>query len=485
MTVIDLTQDSDSDTQNQIKPIINGTVNNNIDIYNNNLITTPSFFSKLTDRSILPLKRKQEESSISDWSTESFDRPSSRARHDRPFSERRLFSAFQPSTPSPSPGAQEQLKAVSVVIPSPSLQLKKEIASADWTIATISSKPTGLSEEYYPTDAYEKRALKGAYPVAKKKVKRAEIPFQIGAPGPVLTVRPNVGEQLRCALQRKLSAIQGPKVTFAPGDETLLAQFASNFEFINSYKLRKGVQSVPEDFKGGCSCESFCDPDRCSCLEPDGPSERRIIPYGPAADDARFMLLRPDFPKHMIFECGEKCNCKENCWNRVVQAGRTIRLEIFNTGNRGFGLRSPDRIRAGQFIDRYLGEVITKKVADTREEVCTSQCGSSYLFDLDWFEEAIHVVDGRNFGSATRFMNHSCNPNCRMVPMSYDGATDLHLYDLAFFSLKEIPPMTELTFDYNPDAERGAKIEPGAVRCLCGEENCRGQLWPNQRKGTK
>lgn len=63
--------------------------------------------------------------------------------------------------------------------------------------------------------------------------------------------------------------------------------------------------------------------------------------------------------------------------------------------------------------------------------------------------------------------------------------------------------MTELTFDYNPGAEgdgaeyhasvsRGVsakrksdKIDPNAVRCLCGERNCRGQLWPNQRKGMK
>lgn len=64
--------------------------------------------------------------------------------------------------------------------------------------------------------------------------------------------------------------------------------------------------------------------------------------------------------------------------------------------------------------------------------------------------------------------------------------------------------MTELTFDYNPGAVGddsgggghgghghghgnggGKKIDPSAVKCLCGERNCRGQLWPNQRKGTK
>jgi histone-lysine N-methyltransferase SUV39H len=62
---------------------------------------------------------------------------------------------------------------------------------------------------------------------------------------------------------------------------------------------------------------------------------------------------------------------------------------------------------------------------------------------------------------------------------------DERLYDLAFFSLENIQPGTELTFDYNPGAEINKKVDPSAVSCLCGEDNCRGQLWPNQRKGTK
>lgn len=83
-----------------------------------------------------------------------------------------------------------------------------------------------------------------------------------------------------------------------------------------------------------------------------------------------------------------------------------------------------------------------------------------------------------------------------MFPVSRTHGDD-RLYDLAFFSLRDIPPMTELTFDYNPGAVGddggghgsghggGKKIDPSAVKCLCGERNCRGQLWPNQRKGTK
>lgn len=71
-----------------------------------------------------------------------------------------------------------------------------------------------------------------------------------------------------------------------------------------------------------------------------------------------------------------------------------------------------------------------------------------------------------------------------MFPVSTNHG-DPRLYDLAFFSLRDIPPMTELTFDYNPGWKGDKRVDPNAVKCLCGEPNCRGQLWPNQRKSTK
>jgi histone-lysine N-methyltransferase SUV39H len=146
------------------------------------------------------------------------------------------------------------------------------------------------------------------------------------------------------------------------------------------------------------------------------------------------------------------------------------------------GLRSPNSIQAGQFIDRYLGEVITSEVADHREEARISKDDASYLFSLDFFsEDDVYVVDGRKYGSATRFMNHSCNPNCKLFSVSHSHS-DLKLFEIAFFALTDIPAFTELTFDYCPGWKPTDEIDPDAVKCLCGSENCRGQLWPNQRK---
>lgn len=111
--------------------------------------------------------------------------------------------------------------------------------------------------------------------------------------------------------------------------------------------------------------------------------------------------------------------------------------------------------------------------------------GQSYLFSLDWYvddDEGLYVVDGQKFGSPMRFMNHSCNPNCKIVPVTTTNSTDTRLYYLAFFAIKDIPAGTELTFDYNPYFKTSKAEDPDAVKCLCREPGCRKQLWPNARK---
>lgn len=131
---------------------------------------------------------------------------------------------------------------------------------------------------------------------------------------------------------------------------------------------------------------------------------------------------------------------------------------------------------------------MTRKMADDRE-AAMGNGRASYFFSLDFFfdDDDTYVVDGRQFGSITRFINHSCKPNCKMFPVSHNHA-DQRIFSLAFFAKVDIPAGKELTFDYHPnwklevDAGMDMEIDPEAVKCLCGEKDCRGQLWPNQRK---
>ena len=91
-------------------------------------------------------------------------------------------------------------------------------------------------------------------------------------------------------------------------------------------------------------------------------------------------------------------------------------------------------------------------------------------------------------------MNHSCDPNCRNMSVSYNHA-DRNVYELAFFATQFIPAGTELTFDYGVDlmlnladqeivrmtdemADEWAKMKGyRPAKCLCGSEECRGYFF--------
>ncbi|PNS19000.1 hypothetical protein CAC42_6095 [Sphaceloma murrayae] len=316
-----------------------------------------------------------------------------------------------------------------------------------------------------------------------------------------------------------------------------------SFRFTNKYILRDGVSKAVDLVLGCQQCKPNMGANRgceytkkCDCLEfahPDldkldddqraefdarvadgeNPSTFGLpkrFPYynsGPRAGCLMDFYLRE---RHVIYECNESCLCGPRCKNRNVQHGRRVPLEIFKTANsRGFGLRCLEPLRRGQFIDTYLGEVITDAEANAREKVGALD-KSSYLFGLDKFvggtlgdgsvidSEHCHVVDGELVGGPTRFMNHSCEPNVQIHAVSYNKY-DYFVYDLAFFAAENVPRGQELTFDYMdaddanaPDETKmegleGAKGEvPGlggdaegrnVAECRCGAERCRRWLW--------
>ncbi|KAJ5664339.1 hypothetical protein N7507_005070 [Penicillium longicatenatum] len=314
----------------------------------------------------------------------------------------------------------------------------------------------GTSEKYYPiATKLKQKALKRAYP-KREKVDRSIISFYTSSESAPSISQPDPVAFLRANLEKRLRDIDGPPVTFSINDERL-AMLSTTFGFVNDYILLGGVTRVPEGFHYGCNCSGSgpCDLTTCDCLFEEVESNQKISTYRPLENGT--FVLHPDFLKRRskIAECCSLCSCKGlegGCWNTVVQRGRQVRFEIFDTGPRGCGLRSPDPIIAGQFIDRYLGEVLTQEAADARELV--NQMGQSYLFILDWKQEEqeedededsepdqkFYVVDGQKFGSPTRFVNHSCNPNCKIIPVSTTEPGDDNLYHLAFFALCDIPP---------------------------------------------
>uniref|UniRef100_A0A453G1R5 SET domain-containing protein n=1 Tax=Aegilops tauschii subsp. strangulata TaxID=200361 RepID=A0A453G1R5_AEGTS len=86
------------------------------------------------------------------------------------------------------------------------------------------------------------------------------------------------------------------------------------------------------------------------------------------------------------------------------------------------------------------------------------------------------VISAKRTGNIARFMNHSCSPNVFWQPVLYDHGDEGYPH-IAFFALKHIPPMTELTYDYG---QSQGNVQLGSnsgcrrsKNCLCWSRKCR------------
>jgi [histone H3]-lysine4 N-trimethyltransferase ASH1L len=86
------------------------------------------------------------------------------------------------------------------------------------------------------------------------------------------------------------------------------------------------------------------------------------------------------------------------------------------------------------------------------------------------------IIDATR-GSIARFVNHSCEPNCRMEKWTVAGKPRMAL----FAGDKGIMTGDELTYDYNFDPFSQKNVQ----ECRCGSASCRGVLGPKPKEPSK
>ena len=60
-----------------------------------------------------------------------------------------------------------------------------------------------------------------------------------------------------------------------------------------------------------------------------------------------------------VYECNALCRCQPStCSNRVVQNGILVRLQVFRTETRGWGVRVLDDVAVGTFICTFAGKSV-------------------------------------------------------------------------------------------------------------------------------
>ena len=172
---------------------------------------------------------------------------------------------------------------------------------------------------------------------------------------------------IRIEFCKTLAALPGPAITLDPtsqGAPSLSFKFITEFVFQRSIERAEIVEGCGNTRRDGLMCnphmgqEVGCEYSRiCDCLEYAPVNTARLtpaqqelfergetlgipkrFPYGAPGRHNEFCLVGFYLDRRdTIYECNRLCKCGPNCKTRVVQKGRQVPLEIFDTGNRGWG----------------------------------------------------------------------------------------------------------------------------------------------------
>lgn len=91
-----------------------------------------------------------------------------------------------------------------------------------------------------------------------------------------------------------------------------------------------------------------------------------------------------------IYECNSRCKCSRTCLNRVAQQPLQMKLQVFKTGNRGWGLRCLNDVPKGSFICIYAGDLLTEQNANEAGD----NFGDEYFAELDYIEVVENLKEG-------------------------------------------------------------------------------------------
>eukprot|EP00977_Amphora_coffeiformis_P012246 scaffold3028_cov174-Amphora_coffeaeformis.AAC.18 len=181
-----------------------------------------------------------------------------------------------------------------------------------------------------------------------------------------------------------------------------------------------------------CTCRVYrreCDPDLCLC--------------GACLDPA-----------------GEPLS-KQNCENDNITMSRGIQTCVAISGikNAGFGLFSRFPISNGQFINEYVGELVTHDEGERRGQLYDLMNDTSH-FELP----SDMCLDASNMCNEMRFINNSMDtpiePNVKQMCWLVEGTSRIAMY-----AGQDIPAQAELFFDYGFSVHSNHHKSPSKKGC--------------------
>ena len=166
-------------------------------------------------------------------------------------------------------------------------------------------------------------------------------------------------------------------------------------EYVEYSTVRIPQQQVhintEEEFLTGCHCQDDCvDRDKCSCWQLTIQStkcdwENKVDPsVGYEYRRLKEVVLTG------IYECNKLCECSKTCLNRVAQNPLRLKLQVFKTAKRGWGIRTLHDIPGGTYICNYVGNLFSTQEGN----IYGKNFGDEYFADLDMIE----IVESRKGG---------------------------------------------------------------------------------------
>ena len=153
------------------------------------------------------------------------------------------------------------------------------------------------------------------------------------------------------------------------------------------------------------------------------------------------------------------------------------RIQTRRSGVHGKGVFAAQDIAEGETIIEYVGEVIDWQEAQDRHPHDPSQPNHTFYFQVD--DE--RVIDATHKGNSSRWINHSCAPNCEALIVEHDGG-DRRRDKVVIEALRDIAVGEELTYNYGIRlAERHTPRLKKIWACHCGAAGCSGTLLQPKR----
>ena len=154
-------------------------------------------------------------------------------------------------------------------------------------------------------------------------------------------------------------------------------------------------------------------------------------------------------------------------------SGNTVTRRSAIHGN---GVFAAKPLAAGIEVMEYSGRLRTHAYID-KVYADTVESGHTFLFTLN----ERYVVDGNFDSNDARWINHSCEPNCKPYIIE-DPGHDPKRDRIVIETLRDIAYGEELTFDYGIrlDCRHTARLKK-VWACRCGAPTCSGTMLKPKR----